>query len=250
MKRLDKGGFGIVYLPCRSTAGRSYQHDRSRQFPVINIPSRLHTQQEYPFREIANGYQQSVKNLFNNDPRPSRAIAARPRLRARLRLLLGSGRVHALRNRPLSRRLACPAPPQRGRRPPSRETHLRNPTAPAATRHAAHARRTRTAARRNGADVARNLHGADRRPESHLRRTALDPPPAPAPSPITERSRRVPRPKRSSGSDRPPCPAPPPETRPATRPERCETACRSLPHGQSLPEQAYAPVRTAINANS
>ena len=95
MKRLDKGGFDIVYLPCRSTAGRSYQHDRSRQFPVINIPSRLHTQQEYPFREIANGYQQSVKNLFNNDPRPSRAIAARPRLHARLRLLLGSGRVHA-----------------------------------------------------------------------------------------------------------------------------------------------------------
>ena len=37
---------------------------------------------------------------------------------------------------------------------------------------------------------------------------------------------------------------------PATRPERCETACRSPPHGQSLPEQAYAPVRTAINANS
>lgn len=74
--------------------------------------------------------------------------------------------------------------------------------------------------------------------------------PAPAPSPITERSRRVPRPKRSSGSDRPPCPAPPPETRPATRPERCETACRSPPRGQSLPEQAYAPVRTAINANS
>ena len=65
-----------------------------------------------------------------------------------------------------------------------------------------------------------------------------------------ERLSRVPRPKRSSGSDRPPCPAPPPETRPATRPERCETACRSLPHGQSLPEQAYAPARTAISANS
>ena len=48
----------------------------------------------------------------------------------------------------------------------------------------------------------------------------------------------------------PPCPAPPPETRPATRPERCETACRSPPHGQSPPEQAYAPARTAISANS
>ena len=98
VKRLDKGGRGIVYLPRRSTAAGVINTIATGNLPVINIPFQLHRRQERISRGIVNGYQQSVKNFFNNDSRLSRAADTSDELGKLQYLLCGSS---------ISNRAAC-----------------------------------------------------------------------------------------------------------------------------------------------
>lgn len=176
VKRLDNGGRGIVYLPRRSTTSRSYQHLCNRQLLVINIPFRLRIHAERMSREIGNGYQQSVKNF---------STMTRVHLAQLLRDLLSPHGYHFFTApdeympSEIDRYPAAWLTPPRlkeveGRRHGKQvyelQLHLLQPGV-----RLTHDERARPA-RRNGADAARNLHGADPCTENHLRRPAHDPP--------------------------------------------------------------------------